>query len=120
MPDIRPPHIDVDTSIWLRLHPNGTVHACYAGSCDHDDGSDSSFEVVVPHTVDLTKKHDLVVTLNDQADTTTETASMALVLIPGEKGGPCPMPDQWSRQIVIGTDGHIQVGGADPPRGSGL
>lgn len=113
MPDIQPPHIAIDTTIWLRLHPGGTVHACYAGSCDTDTGTEPSFEVVVPNTVDLTKKHDLVVTLHDQTGTTAETASMALVLIPRQQGGPCPMPDQWSRQALIGADGRIQLGGAD-------
>lgn len=116
MPDIRPPHIAVDATIWLRLHPGGTVHACYEGACDHENGTEPSFEVVVPNSVDLTKKHDLVVTLHDQAATTTAAASMALVLIPRQAGGPCPMPDQWSRQVAIGTDGRIQLGGADDGR----
>ncbi|MFP3670142.1 hypothetical protein SB717_34185, partial [Priestia sp. SIMBA_032] len=63
MPDIRPPHITVDTSIWLRLHPGGTVHACYAGSCDHEDGTRPTFEVLVPNEADHTKEHNLAVTL---------------------------------------------------------
>ncbi|WP_434317530.1 hypothetical protein [Leifsonia sp. P73] len=116
MPDIRPPHVAIDASIWLRLHPGGTVHACYAGACDREDGTSPSFEVVAPSKADPSKKHDLVVTLSGPAGTTTETVSMALKLIPGQKGGPCPMPDQWSRQVLIGTDGQIQVGGADDGR----
>lgn len=116
MPDIRPPHVTVDASIWLRLHPGGMIHACYAGSCDNEDGTRPLFEVVVPSRVDLGKKHDLVVTLSDQAGTTTETTSMALELVPGQKGGPCPMPDQWSRQILIQKDGQLHVGGADDGR----
>lgn len=113
MPDIRPPHITVDASIWLRLHPGGTIHACYAGSCDHEDGTRPSFEVLVPVKVDFKKQHELVVTLTEQAGVTHETARLALEVVPGQKGAPCPMPDQWSRQVLIGTDGQIQVGGAD-------
>jgi len=116
MPDIQPPHIAVDATIWLRLHPGGTVHACYTGSCDQDDGSRPSFEVLVPREVDLAKKHDLAVTLTDQTGTTTQSVPMALELVPGQKGAACPMPDQWSRQVLIGTDGQIQVGGADDGR----
>lgn len=116
MPDIRPPHITVDAATWLRLHPGGTVHACYAGSCDDEDGVRPSFEIVVPRTADLRKQHDLVVTLTDRTTTTTQTARMALELIPGQKGAPCPMPDQWSRMVLIGTDGKLQVGGADDGR----
>jgi len=116
MPAIRPPHVTVDASIWLRLHPGGTVHACYAGACDSEDGTTPSFEVVVPSKADPAEKHDLVVTLIDQTGTTIETASMALKLVPGQKGGPCPMPDQWSRQILIQKDGQLQVGGADDGR----
>lgn len=113
MPAISPPHVTINASIWLRLHPGGTVHACYAGACDREDGTSPSFEVVALGKVDPAKKHDLVVTLKDQSGTTTETASIALKLVPGQKGGPCPMPDQWSREVLIGTDGQIQVGGAD-------
>ncbi|MFP3380234.1 hypothetical protein SB767_28330, partial [Bacillus sp. SIMBA_069] len=91
----------------------GTVHACYAGSCDHEDGTRPTFEVLVPNEADHTKEHNLAVTLTDQTGTTTETARMALKLVPGPKGAACPMPDQWSRQVLIGTDGRIQVGGAD-------
>lgn len=92
------------------------IDACYAGSCAHEDGTSSSFEVVVPGKVDPAKKHDLVVTLKDQSGTTTETVSMALKLVPGQRGGPCPMPDQWSREVLLGADGRIQVGGADDGR----
>ncbi|WP_020077451.1 hypothetical protein [Cryocola sp. 340MFSha3.1] len=116
MPDIRPPHITVDAAIWLRTHPGGTVHACYAGACDDEDGVRPSFEIVVPRTANLSKQHDLVVTLTDRTGTTTETARMALELIPGQKGAPCPMPDQWSRIVLVGTDGKVQVGGADDGR----
>ncbi|MGO4593603.1 hypothetical protein AB4Z18_07250 [Leifsonia sp. 2TAF2] len=116
MPDIRPPHIAVEASIWLRLHAGGTVHACFAGSCDDEDGTRPSFEVLAPRDVDLEQKHDLVVTLTDETGTTTRTARMALELVPGQKGAACPMPDQWSRQVLIGTDGQIQVGGADDGR----
>lgn len=116
MPDIRPPHVTIDASIWLRLHSGGMIDACYAGSCAHEDGTSSSFEVLALGKVDPTKKHALVVTLKDQSGTTTETASIALRLVPGQKGGPCPMPDQWSREVLIGTDGRMQVGGADDGR----
>ncbi|MFF2773102.1 hypothetical protein ACFVUP_38995, partial [Streptomyces bacillaris] len=101
---------------WLRLHPGGMIHACYADSCDHEGGTNSLFEVLALGEVDPAKKHDLVVTLKDQSGTTTETTSMALKLVPGQKGGPCPMPDQWSREILIGADGLIQVGGVDDGR----
>lgn len=113
MPDIRPPHITVDTSIWLRLHPGGTVHACYAGSCDHENGTGASFEILVPREADLGKEHDLVVTMRDQSGTTTQTVRMKLDEVPGQKGAPCPMPNQWSRKVLITTDGQLQVGGVD-------
>ncbi len=116
MPAIRPPHVTVDASIWLRLHDGGTVHACYAGACDDDDGTRVSFEVLVPRNADVTTKHDLVVTLADGTGTTIETAQVALEVVPGQKGSPCPMPDQWSREILIGADGNIQVGGPDDGR----
>jgi hypothetical protein len=108
-----PPHITIDASIWLRLHPGGTIHACYAGSCDHEGGTRPSFEVLAPRTIDLKKTYDLVVKLADQAGVTRETARMALEVVRGQKGAPCPMPDQWSRQVLIGPDGQIQVDGAD-------
>ncbi|MCI0155734.1 hypothetical protein KNO15_03360 [Leifsonia shinshuensis] len=113
MPDISPPHVTVDTSIWLRLHPGGTVHACYAGSCDREDGTRPSIEVLAPRTMDLTKKHELVVTSTAETGVTREAVRIALEVVPGPKGAPCPLPDQWSRQVLIGADGRIQVGGAD-------
>lgn len=113
MPDNRPPHITIAASPWLQLHPGGTVHACYAGSCDDEDGTRPSFEVLAPRTLDLRKEHDLDVTLDDQTSTTRETAQVALQLVPGQKGAACPMPDQWSRQVLIAADGRLQVGGAD-------
>ena len=105
MPDIRPPHITVDASIWLRMHAGGAVHACYAGACDRDDGTSASFEVLVPRNADLATKHDLVVTLTDRTGRTIQAAQVALDVMPGQKGSPCPMPEQWSREILIGRTG---------------
>jgi hypothetical protein len=113
MPNIRPPHVELDVQGWHRTHSVGTVHACYAGYCDHEDGTTASFEVVIPRKVSSAKKHDLVVTLTDPTGTTSRTVRMALEVVAGQTDGPCPMPDQWSREVLITADGKLQVGGAD-------
>lgn len=113
MPAIRPPHLDVDAQDWHRVHPGGTVHACYGGTCDRADGTALSFEVLVPPSLADGRTHDLAITLADGSGTVTRSARVALDRVPGQKGGPCPMPDQWSRQVRIGADGGLQFGGAD-------
>ena len=45
--------------------------------------------------------------------TTVSSERIALVRIPGRLGGPCPFPDQWSREVLVRDDGTLQVGGAD-------
>lgn len=110
---VRPPLIGVDAQGWHHAHPGGTVHACYAGTCDREDGTTDTFEIVVPQTDADGRTHDLAVTITDATGTTVSSERIALVRIPGRLGGPCPFPDQWSREVLVRDDGTLQVGGAD-------
>lgn len=110
---VRPPIVGVDAQGWHHAHPGGTVHACYGGTCDREDGTTDTFEIVVPQADADGRKHDLAVTITDATGTTVSSERVALVRIPGRPGGPCPFPDQWSREVLVRDDGTLQVGGAD-------
>lgn len=110
---VRPPLIGVDAQGWHHAHPGGTVHACYDGTCDREDGTTDTVEIVVPRGDADGRKHDLAVTITDATGTTVSSERIALVRIPGRPGGPCPFPDQWSRAVLVRNDGTLQVGGAD-------
>ena len=113
MPSIRPPHIEVDAAGWHQAYPGGTVHACYDGHCDQEDGTTSSIEIVLDKSYENDRRHSLAVTITDGSGTTTQSTDIALVRIPGQNGAPCPMPDQWSRIVLVRVDGRLQAGGAD-------
>lgn len=110
---VHPPHVGVDAQQWHQTHPGGTVHACYDGVCDREDGTTASFEVVVPEADADGRPHDLAVTIPDATGTVTRSADVALARIPGLQGGACPVPDQWSRAVLVRADGRLQLGGAD-------
>ncbi|MEN0084977.1 MAG: hypothetical protein AAGC66_09435 [Leifsonia sp.] len=109
----QPPHIGVDAQGWHNAHPGGTIHACYDGTCDREDGTTDTVEIVVPQADADGRKHDLTVTITDATGTTVSSERIALVRVPGLHGGPCPLPDRWSRAVLVRNDGTLQVGGAD-------
>jgi hypothetical protein len=113
---VEPPHIEVDAQGWHNANPEGTVHACYDDTCDREDGTTATFEIVLPQTDADGRKHDLAVTITDAGGTTVASERFALVRLPGTHGGPCPFPDQWSRAVLVRNDGTLQVGGADDGR----